>query len=225
MSNQVIAQAISRAGNSTGPAQPALVALGESFLEALEEQNFSRLETLFAPQVRFRALVPSGVREGQTADEATGWLQRWFGDADEFQFVQSAADQVFDRLYLHYRLRLHDAKNGWRVIEQQAYCDVRDGRIADMWLLCSGFRSDSVQPAQAPESLFDADVFYDAGTRGCAEGPLEEIAGLLRRMASGQTLEIHASDPSVAGDLPAWCRLAGHELMRREGEHYLIRRK
>jgi len=28
----------------------------------------------------------------------------------------------------------------------------------------------------------------------------------------------------VAEDLPAWCRMVGHELIDREGEHYLIRR-
>ncbi len=221
MSNHIIAQSLRGAGH---PAAPALVALGESFLEALEEQDFGRLETLFAPQVRFRALVP-GICEGKTSGEATSWLRRWFGDADKFQVLQSAADQVFDRLYLRYRLRVHDAGGGWQVLEQQAYCDVRDGRIADMWLLCSGFRPDAAGQSRVPEPVFGADAFYDAGARGCAEGPLEEIAGLLRPMASGQTLEVHATDPSVAGDLPAWCRLAGHELLKQAGEHYLIRRK
>ncbi len=199
--------------------------VGQSFLEALAVQDFERLATLFAPHVRFRALLPPRICEEKTAEAATGWLRRWFGDADELQVLQSSADQVFDRLYLHYRLRLHDPENGWRVIEQQAYCDVQDGCIADMWLLCSGFRPDTAIDAQTSQSRFSADAFYDAGVKGCADGPLDEIAGLIRRMSSGQTLEVHATDPSVAGDLPAWCRLAGHELIRHEGDHYLIRRK
>jgi TusA-related sulfurtransferase len=73
-------------------------------------------------------------------------------------------------------------------------------------------------------SLFGADAFYDAGDLGCAAGPLDEIAAQMRRLAPGQTLEVRASDPSVANDLPAWCRLAGHELAGHEGDHYLIRR-
>ena len=199
--------------------------VGASFLESLAAQDFDRLETLFTPHVHFRALVPPGVREGQTAGEATSWLRRWFGDADELQVLRSAADLVFDRLYLCYRLRSHDTANGWRVVEQQAYCDVQHGHIADMWLVCSGFRPDALNQTQVPKSRFQASRFYDAGDLGCADGPLDAIAALLREMVAGQTLEVHAAQPSVAGDLPAWCRLTSHELIAQDGEHYLIRRK
>lgn len=74
-------------------------------------------------------------------------------------------------------------------------------------------------------SIFGADAFYDAGDKGCAEGPLDEIALLLHRLAPGQTLEVRATDPSVTADLPAWCRLAKHELVTRQGDRYLIRRR
>lgn len=119
--------------------QEKTIALGERFIAALVAQDFDRLETLFGPQVRFRALLPR-MCEGKTAGEATDWLRRWFGDADELQVLQSTAAPVFDRLYLSYRLRVHDVINGWRVIEQHAYGDVQDDHIAYMWLLCSGFR-------------------------------------------------------------------------------------
>jgi TusA-related sulfurtransferase len=76
-----------------------------------------------------------------------------------------------------------------------------------------------------PTSHFDANHFYDAGDAGCAYGPIDEVARLLRGMASGQTLEVRATDPSVAADLPAWSRLAGHQLVKSEGNHYLLRRK
>lgn len=74
-------------------------------------------------------------------------------------------------------------------------------------------------------SIMGADAFYDAGDLGCAEGPLNDIAALIRRLSPGQTLEVRATDPSVAVDLPAWCRLAGHELVARQADRYLIRRK
>ena len=46
----------------------------------------------------------------------------------------------------------------------------------------------------------------------------------MRRLAPGRTLEIRATDPSVAVDLAAWCRLTGHTLVTQEGDRYLIRR-
>jgi TusA-related sulfurtransferase len=47
----------------------------------------------------------------------------------------------------------------------------------------------------------------------------------MRQMSPGQTLEVRATDATVAVDLPAWCRLAGHQLIAREGHRYLIRRQ
>ncbi|MFO7634986.1 MAG: sulfurtransferase TusA family protein [Caldilinea sp.] len=72
--------------------------------------------------------------------------------------------------------------------------------------------------------LFDADLFYNAGDKGCAFGPMDEIAALMRKMASGQTLEIHATDPSVAFDLTAWCRMTGNALVEQRDGHYLVRK-
>jgi hypothetical protein len=132
------------------PDESQTAVLGESFVAALTAQQFETIETLFAPQARFRALVPSRVCEGHTPAQATAWLQRWFGSADEVQVLQSTAQQVFDRLYVSYRVRLHDVINGWRVIEQHAYGSVQDDRIADLWLLCSGFRPDDEGRAASP---------------------------------------------------------------------------
>ncbi len=74
-------------------------------------------------------------------------------------------------------------------------------------------------------ALLGADFFYDSGNKGCGEGPLDEIAGKLRRMQPGQTLEVRATDPSVAVDLPAWCRMTGNTLLRQQHDRYLIQRK
>ena len=73
-------------------------------------------------------------------------------------------------------------------------------------------------------SIFKADAFYDAGNQGCGDGPLDEIAVLVRRLSPGQTLEVRATDPSVATDLPAWCRMAEHEFAQHQDDRYLIRR-
>ncbi len=73
--------------------------------------------------------------------------------------------------------------------------------------------------------LLGADAFYDSGSKGCGEGPLDEIAGRLRRMQPGQTLEVRATDPSVGVDLPAWCRMTGNALVIQQDDRYLIQRK
>jgi len=139
---------------------------------------------------------------------------------------------VADVLSLQYQLKTHNPADGWQVIQQHAYLYVQDGKIMRMWLVCSGFHQDpmstemveslpqSIQPARLGGTLF-----YDAGNKTCTEGPLEDIAHLMRQLNAGQTLEVHATNPSVARDLPAWCRLTGHELVNQESDQFLIRHK
>jgi TusA-related sulfurtransferase len=83
----------------------------------------------------------------------------------------------------------------------------------------------SPQPEAQPTSIWGADAFYDAGDKGCGDGPLDEIAVMMRRLSPGQTLEMRATDPSVANDLPVWCRLVGHELVQQQDDRYLMRRR
>ncbi len=73
--------------------------------------------------------------------------------------------------------------------------------------------------------MFSADQFYDAGDKGCGDGPMDEIAGMMRKMSAGQTLEIFATDPAVSADLSAWCRMTGHQLVEQQNNHYLLQRK
>jgi hypothetical protein len=82
-----------------------------------------------------------------------------------------------------------------------------------------------VSPKEQAVSLFGANAFYDAGDKGCGDGPLDDIAVWVRRLSPGQTLEVRATDPSVAADLPAWCRMAGHEFAGHQGDRYLVRRR
>ena len=68
------------------------VRLGEAFVEALGRRDFVRLEALFDPHVRFRALVPPGLRTAENAAAAAAHPKRWFGDADRFDLVTSTVD-------------------------------------------------------------------------------------------------------------------------------------
>jgi TusA-related sulfurtransferase len=205
----------------------------EQFLAALTSQDFAAVEALFHPEVRFRALTATSTREVRDAGTATGWLKRWFGTARVAEVVHSAVGMLADRHHVTYRLRLLE-DDGWYLIEQQAYLTVENGTICDVALLCSGFLPDPERGSadadaggggQTVRACFLADAFYDAGAKGCAEGPLEEIAAQMRRLQSGQLLEVRATATSVMADLPAWCRLAGHELVSQEGDRYLLRHR
>lgn len=215
--------------------------VGRLFLESLAAQDFDRLQTLFAPQVRFRALLPSRVREEQTGEAAVGRLRFWFGEADILHVMESALGQVGDLHYLRYRLRLHSEASNWEIVEQQAYYDVQDDHIVDMWLICSGFHLD----AQAP--TVDAHLDYDSAALPQADNLLEmldldERAGAacalltpaikarLREMAPGQVLEVRVNDPTARLDVEAWCQLSGNPLLSIQEEapdvlRFFVRKK
>ena len=93
------------------------------------------------------------------------------------------------------------------------------------WLAALEALNCELPESAAPQMLFQADAFYDAGDLGCGYGPITDIAALLRDLESGQTLEIRATDPTVKVDLPAWCRLAGHQLIDQQSDRYLVQRK
>jgi hypothetical protein len=120
-------------------ADAAALSVGNRFLVTLAARDFEQMEDCFQADVSFRALVPSGVREGIGPQVTVAWLRRWFEGADLFDIQRKNVDIVADRLHISYRIRL--SKEGLlQMIEQQAYCEVKDGRVIVMNLLCSGFR-------------------------------------------------------------------------------------
>ena len=113
--------------------------LAAELVDALAAQDFERLETLFSPDVRFRALVPPGLREEATAAGAAARMRGWFGDCDPLELLESEVEPVADRTHVRYRFQARE-EGKWRVVEQEAYLDAEDGRISDISILCSGFR-------------------------------------------------------------------------------------
>ena|SRR2546430_2526508 len=111
----------------------------EELVDAVAAQDFERVETLFAPNVRFRALIPNGLREDATAADAAARMRGWFGDCDPLELLDSEVQQVADRVHVRYRFHAREEGN-WHLVEQQAYLTVEDGRISDITILCSGFR-------------------------------------------------------------------------------------
>ncbi len=124
---------------------PDAEALGARFLAALGKQNWAELEALFTPDAKFRALVPPALREAEGSG-AVEHFRRWFGDADPLVLLDSDIRHIQDRLAMRYRFRSHEDR--WYVVEQQIYCDIRDGLIGRMDLLCSGFRPEGQDEAR-----------------------------------------------------------------------------
>jgi hypothetical protein len=121
----------------------------EVFVEALGRREFTTVQQCFAPEVRFRALVPPGLRDAAEASGAVEHLQGWFGEAEDFELLRSEVEPTSDRVRFHYQIRLRD-EDGWSVIDQSGYTNGAD-RIESLDLVCSGFR-----PAEPPEAVLSA---------------------------------------------------------------------
>jgi TusA-related sulfurtransferase len=222
----------------------SLRALGTDYLEALAQRDFARVVAHLHPQVAFRALVPSGVREAGDATGALAWLRRWFGDADELTVLQQASDDSLGCLALSYRFLLR-TQDEWQVVAQHAFCSAPDSQIERMHLVCSGFlpvegpeRAEGAghRPTTTTNTLLQvsapvphADAVLDALGEGCATlTPL--IRARVRELESGQILDVRTDDPTAHESLQAWCRLTGHTLAAVEvngaqGQRFLIRKK
>jgi tRNA 2-thiouridine synthesizing protein A len=59
---------------------------------------------------------------------------------------------------------------------------------------------------------------------GCGELILE-LRQRLNRMPPGAVLKLIARDLGVPEDLPSWCRMTGHRLVRAAPPEFLIERK
>jgi len=116
------------------------------FLDALGNRDWQRLESILDSKMRFRALVPGPEKSGELRTSLDGagtvrYLRLWFGEADHFEIKKSEVHRVTSRYHFSYLIRLHD-EDGWQVIEQHVYCDIRNGLIQGLDLLCSGFIPD-----------------------------------------------------------------------------------
>jgi TusA-related sulfurtransferase len=182
---------------------------GEAFVAALADRDFEKLEACFHPQVRFRALVPPGLRERNGSADAAAQLKAWFSGADGMQLLQKEVYLVSQRVHISYRFREHYSDGETEVIEQHTFCDVRDGLIESMDLVCSGFLPEPTGDAAAQL----APHRYDSGDLGCGSGLPQEFRRQVSAIPVGHMLEVVTRDPSAKEDLPALARLLGHEVL------------
>jgi ketosteroid isomerase-like protein len=113
--------------------------LGERLVAAIAAQDEAAIAACFAEDAEFRALSPPGLRERSAGADAGALIAMWFGDATVLEVAETQTMQIGDRLRISYRFT--GIENGEPfVVEQHLFCTVRDGRIAQADLLCSGFR-------------------------------------------------------------------------------------
>jgi hypothetical protein len=117
-----------------------LESLGRRWLAAFTVRDFDQLERLLDPEVRFRALIPHGLREASGAVDAVRFLRGWFGESDVFVVRFAEAERVSDRVRAQYRVDVHE-DGGWYTVDQTLYGVARDNLLTDVALLCSGFRA------------------------------------------------------------------------------------
>lgn len=115
--------------------------LAHRFAAALAAKDAAALRSLFASEVDFRALTPGRVWEARTPDAVIDEviLGSWFEPGDVIKRIESVRHgRVGTRTQFGYRLRVASAGQAY-IVEQQAYCDLSDGKITWLRVLCSGF--------------------------------------------------------------------------------------
>jgi hypothetical protein len=116
--------------------------LGPAFAEALARKDFDQVLALLHPEIDFRGLTPSRSWEASSAQAVVDdVLRQWFEESDALErMISIETDSFADRERVAYRFQGHNP-DGPFVVEQQVYYSERDGRIAWMRALCSGFRA------------------------------------------------------------------------------------
>ena len=175
-------------------------------MEALAARDSKRLRAALHPDAHLRALVPSGFKESIGSDAVAARLESWFAEAESLTVVSKKVSHVSDRLRVQYRFDEHYPDGDSELIEQDAYCGVREGRIDSIDLLCSGHLPGSAEPGTEVRR-------FDAGELGCGSGLPQEFRRQVSALPVGGILETATRDPAAKEDLPALARLLGHQVL------------
>ncbi len=188
------------------PTETVEEATAEEFVVALSDRDGGRLESCLHPEVRMRALVPSGLQELEGSSAVVAKLNSWFAEAESVQVLEKNIYRVADRLHVRYLFRERYSDGDTEVIEQDAYFDLREGSIIAINLLCSGHRPELGTGVRAVHH-------FDAGDLGCSSGLPEEFRRQIDAIPVGTVLEVVTRDPSAKEDLPSLSRLLGHRVI------------
>lgn len=206
--------------------------VGEEWIRAVVEKDFPRLAGICQPDVHSRLMTPGRLDTLENVSDLTRKVEGWFHECHSIQKEQARVAMVGEKLSISYRLRFEEEGMPYTA-EQQLYCSLRDGRIDQLSLLCSGFLpvqalveapiaqavngAAAIMPsaAQAPlhaHALLEVDVA--GGQESTCAILTPSIKRKLGELSSGQVLEIHVDDPAAKDDIEAWCRLSGNPLLK-----------
>lgn len=185
--------------------------LGNLFVDAVAAARFDAMEELLAPGIRFRALLPRRTAEAASAADARAIVEDWFDDCDRIEVVDRAVERVADRVRIGYQLLV--SKHGpWFAIRQEAFATTDGLLLADLALVCSGFRAVEAPHDAAPAPGLEPDARLVAYGDSCAT-LTPRIRSTIRALEPGQVLEVLSDDPGAEEGLRSWSRLTGHALV------------
>ena len=69
--------------------------------------------------------------------------------------------------------------------------------------------------------MIEPDAYWDAGEMGCGE-LLIELRFKMAELKKGQVFKLIARDPGAPEDMPSWCRMTGHKLLKAEHPQYFL---
>lgn len=119
------------------------VTLGEQLAKGIVAKDADALRRVLADDIDFRAMTPGRFWEATSAAEVVDEivLGRWFEPTDHLDALERVdGGEVGGREKVTYLLRGHN-DDGPFLVEQHAYYDVVDDRIAWLRVACSGYRT------------------------------------------------------------------------------------
>jgi TusA-related sulfurtransferase len=177
---------------------------------ALAAADPAALHDVLHENVTLQALLPTRYLEVAGSAAVAGTMLGWVSDVPALDAGETRVEPVGDTWHAGYVFR-----NAGVVMQQHAFCTVRDDRITRIRLVCSGTRPDG---AQVLDALGD----------GCAT-LTPKIAAELKTVEPGGVLGVLTDDPGAADGIAAWSRLTGHGVVavasETTGKRYYVRRR
>jgi len=205
--------------------------LGEEWIQMIVGRDFERITKICDPDVESRLLVPKRIYQLENVADLLERVKDWFNEYEFIEILSTRVEKVGRKLGIFYRLGCSEP-GGNSIIEQQIFCNLTDGRINRLWLLCSGF-----QPEDAPVEMVDTvGVNGGSSSKASSTQPALEVQALLEFKAeasqgstcalltpyikrklgelnSGEVLEVRVDDPSAKEDILSWGRLSGNQIL------------
>lgn len=115
--------------------------LGNLYIADLTKKNFDDLVYLFSDNIFFRALIPSSLVTYNNPNQVASKIKTWFyvDDSEKYEILDSKVEVLVDCLHIYYKI-FETYRGTPYHVEQHLFCEVSEGKIEKLSLICSGFR-------------------------------------------------------------------------------------